>query len=107
MTKFRSAEEMERLQEQFRTLGYLIPHGRTPWTKEWDGRRWWGCMRVCWGEDCWDTLKATGTVYVNYFAFQKMLFFTEDARLLKGWQLLFGRLRIEFAAVRLNGGDTA
>lgn len=107
MSKFRSAEEMAHLRDQFRSLGYLVPHSRTPWTKEWDGRHSWGVIRVYWGEDCWDTLKATGTVYVNYFAFQKMLFFTEDARLLKGWQFLFGRLRIEFAVVRLNGDDPA
>lgn len=102
MSRLKTQEQMEKLRASYQALGYLQMPSRKDWMHE--IRLPGGCLVVAvnWGGDCWETFKASGTVYVNYFAIQRMVMLSDDVdnTTLKVWQLLVGPLRLNWAFIR-------
>jgi hypothetical protein len=104
MSALKTQEQMESLRASFRALGYLRKSERQDWIRE--VRVPWGFLVVAanWGGDCWETFKASGSVYVNLIALQRIVHLSDEPQqsTLMGWQLLIGPLRLNWAYVRAN-----
>lgn len=104
MSDLNTKEHMDRLRKQFRALGFLQKPANKDWMGEIEVFGWRFIMAANWGGECWETFKASGSVYVNYFALQRMVELQEegDHLLLTGWQLLFGPLRLNWACMKVG-----
>ncbi len=103
MSQIKSKEEMEALRDQYRSHGYLLPAKRKPWVFDRDIGPFWLILSAHCGGACWETFKASGAVYVNYVAVQRIVMgSTDEGRLMRGWQILLGPLMLNFAAGRVS-----
>ena len=99
----KSKEELQNIQKQMRQLGHLTKATNKMWLRDWKTKkRFYFFGFHLSRQGCWETLKASGVVNINYLAVQRIVQLNEDGHAIKAWQVGIGPLLINFGIWKLN-----
>lgn len=97
-------EELKEIHKKFQSMGHLLKEEKNKAKIfEKDIWKYWVCVALHWSStSSWETFKASGSVYVNYFAVQKMINLSKDGDVLTGYQILLWKLMINFGWMKIK-----